>query len=103
MWSHSEKINTNIPDLEVDEIYISHVGDGEYSFNTFGSAHLNLMKLFKNLAKQLGCEILDLNIVQYTNPNTGLPNDVYYIELGGQDQMCITIEKLDPESFSWGG
>jgi len=38
---------TSFPKIEPNQVFISHVGDGEYTFNVFGSVHTN-MEVFLN-------------------------------------------------------
>jgi hypothetical protein len=89
----------SIPELKEDEIYISHVGDGEYNFNVFGSAHKDIKKFLLAVASRLK---IDADSVKFFRFNDGR---IYIIRTVGNifiDIAVITIKKIDPEEFPIG-
>lgn len=106
-WEEIDKM----PELKDGEIFVSHVGDGEYSFNVFGSAHTELDTFKKKIEeyytrawKTSGEIILGQRVegkerynmygmfFKYTDWRSG--TKILY------DQMAFfTIEQINPETF----
>ena len=94
-----KKLITKIPDLKENEIYISHVGDGEYMFNIFGGAYSDLNLFLCVLAKDHKCTLNDFSFWYYFSGHYFISlkhydtskSKIYYYDVG-----YITIEKTDP-------
>jgi hypothetical protein len=104
----NEVFPIEIPIIKEDEILISHVGDGEYQFNIFGSAHTDFKKFLDGVAKYLHIPVSDLIICKYNSDysNRILIGHIFKIEEEDSIHIILyavaTIEKLDPEDFPVG-
>jgi hypothetical protein len=104
-----EVIKIETPVIKEDEILISHIGDGEYNFNIFGSAHKDFNKFLDGVAKYLHIPVSDLIICEYNSAyysNRILIGHIFKIEEEGSIHIIlyavVTIEKIDPEKFPVG-
>jgi len=92
----------DIPDLKDGEIYISHVGDGEYQFNVFGGVYTDKKLLYDSFLKAyernrnetiIFCRPKDeeksFSFYRFWEP--------YFFEIAR-----VTIETLNPEEFNLG-
>lgn len=84
----------DIPVLKEKEIYISHVGDMEYNFNVFGSAHLDIEKFLSKLCEDNDCP---RNELSFRKNSAG--NKHFYVVFGDQCLAYVTVEKIDPEEL----
>ena len=88
-----------IPKLEEDEVYISHVGDGEYEFNVFGSVHKDLEKFVEQLVPRMMRSSTRLLAKSFRNGKGFRVYEEYVYE--GKKYLAeiarLTIEKIDPE------
>lgn len=92
-WSYREII-PGLPDLKENEIYILHVGDGEYNFNVFGAVYNDLLKLWQAIKEKYPDEDIKQFIVSLENKSR------YFISIDiYNDIACISIEKVNPENF----
>ena len=94
-----EKLITKIPDLKENEVYISHVSDGEYPFNIFGGVYTDLNLFLCALAENQKCTLNDFYFRGYNNKYYDISLK-YYDTF--ESTMClykvgyITIEKINP-------
>ena len=82
--------------LTETEIYISHVGDGEYSFNVFGGAYTDLDYLLNEIVKNYNCTLEDITIQEWAS------GDKFTIHNGNQWIGVISIEQINPLDFTSG-
>jgi hypothetical protein len=92
-----------IPELKDNEVYVSHISDGEYPFNTFGGVYTNLNLFLSCLANYFNCSVESLHFYclnhingyyiskRFFSPETA---DFHYYDIG-----YITIETINPNKF----
>jgi hypothetical protein len=108
-WGYNEAIRIDkLPELDKDEIYISHVGDGEYSFNVFGSAHRDMKKYLKilrdryKLHNNIGTINNEVYIYKYETGYLICTFYEYNNKIRVWEIARLTIEEIDPEKFPIG-
>jgi len=95
-------IETQLPDLKSGEVYISHIGDGEYEFNVFGNVYDNLLLMWDAIEKAVDINRNELTIAHHNNwnPDVDINTTPFFIRTKyGQNLICITIEKINSNIF----
>jgi len=95
------EIIKDIPDLKKGEIYISHVGDGEYMFNVFGGVYTDKVIMFFSFLERI--KLKKENIIITKPENSEKDFSFYHVH----NYYCyeiarFTIETLDPQEFNTG-
>lgn len=81
-----------------NKVFISHVGDHEYSFNVFGSVHTNITKYLLKLSEYSKCPTDKLKIVEYPENTFEIFNTTFKIPYR---IAYLTIVEIDPEEFPY--
>lgn len=91
----------NIPELKENEVYVSHVGDGEYDFYVFGSVHRDLDAFIDKLMERYPAYNDKDLFVSYEHLDH---YEISYIWGSGPVPVLawITIEEIDPKYFPIG-
>lgn len=92
-------VNMDLPDLKDNEIYVSHVGDGEYNFNVFGSAWDDYMELFNKIAEYFKCKPSELSTGKRPNYDGSITDPSYLVIYKGNAIARITVEQINPTKF----
>ena len=85
-----------IPDLDKGQIYVSHVGDGEYTFNVFGGIYNDKDILLWQLSNIFINDRVK-KIIIFNRDNEY--KFVQYTEQYCFEAARITIETLNPKEF----
>jgi hypothetical protein len=93
----SSELLEEFPVLPENKIYISHVGDGEYKFNVFGSAHRDMEKFQSIICRNWAVRREDVEIYL---EKIYLENDVYFLVWKKREIIAwVTVAEIDPEYF----